>query len=164
MAKKKEKENWVAWLMHNYRITFLLVGVMFVMGFVGLDKMAKAEFPDFTIRQGVVVAVYPGATAEEVEAQVARPLERYLFTYDEVKRKKTTSTSSDGMCTIMVELQDDVDNKDEVWSKIRHGLNTFKQQLPQGVVAIVVNDDFGSTSAILMAIESEHRSYRERKK
>lgn len=59
--------------------------------------MAKAEFPDFTIRQGVVVAVYPGATAEEVEAQVARPLERYLFTYDEVKRKKTTSTSSDGM-------------------------------------------------------------------
>jgi len=164
MAKKKEKENWVAWLMHYYRITFLLVGVMFVMGFIGLDKMAKAEFPDFTIRQGVVVAVYPGATAEEVEAQVARPLERYLFTYDEVKRKKTTSTSSDGMCTIMVELQDDVDNKDEVWSKIRHGLNTFKQQLPQGVMAIAVNDDFGSTSAILMAIESEHRSYRELRK
>ena len=164
MAKKKEKENWVAWLMHNYRITFLLVGVMFVMGIVGLDKMAKAEFPDFTIRQGVVVAVYPGATAEEVEAQVARPLERYLFTYDEVKRKKTTSTSSDGLCTMMVELQDDVDNKDEVWSKIRHGLNSFKQQLPQGVVAIAVNDDFGSTSAILLAIESEHRSYRELKK
>ena len=164
MAKKKEKKNWVAWLMHHYRITFLLVGVMFVMGFIGLDKMAKAEFPDFTIRQGVVVAVYPGATAEEVEAQVARPLERYLFTYDEVKRKKTTSTSSDGMCTIMVELQEDVDNKDEVWSKIRHGLNTFKQQLPHGVMAIAVNDDFGSTSAILMAIESEHRSYRELRK
>lgn len=164
MAKKKEKENWVAWLMHNYRITFMLVGVMFVMGFIGLDKMAKAEFPDFTIRQGVVVAVYPGATAEEVEAQVARPLERYLFTYNEVKRKKTTSTSSDGMCMMMVELQDDVDNKDEVWSKIRHGLIDFKQQLPQGVVAIAVNDDFGSTSAILLAIESEHRSYRELKK
>ena len=164
MAKKKEKENWVAWLMHNYRITFLLVGVMFVVGFLGLDKMAKAEFPDFTIRQGVVVAVYPGATAEEVEAQVARPLERYLFTYDEVKRKKTTSTSSNGLCTMMVELEDDVDNKDEVWSKIRHGLNSFKQQLPQGVVAIAVNDDFGSTSAILLAIESEHRSYRELRK
>ncbi len=164
MTKNKEKKNWVAWLMHNYRITFLLVGVMFVMGFLGLDKMAKAEFPDFTIRQGVVVAVYPGATAEEVEAQVARPLERYLFTYDEVKRKKTTSTSSNGLCTMMVELEDDVDNKDEVWSKIRHGLNSFKQQLPQGVVAIAVNDDFGSTSAILLAIESEHRSYRELKK
>ncbi|MCR4764639.1 MAG: efflux RND transporter permease subunit [Bacteroidaceae bacterium] len=150
--------------MHNYRITFLLVGLMFLMGIFGLDKMAKAEFPDFTIRQGVVVAVYPGATAEEVEEQVARPLERYLFTFDEVKRKKTTSNSSNGMCTLMVELQDNVNNKDEVWSKIRHGLNTFKQQLPQGVLAIAVNDDFGETSAILMAIESEHRSYRELKK
>ncbi|MCR4582802.1 MAG: efflux RND transporter permease subunit [Prevotella sp.] len=150
--------------MHNYRITFLLVGLMFLLGFLGLDKMPKAEFPDFTIRQGVVVAVYPGATAEEVEMQVARPLERYLFTYDEVKREKTTSTSSNGMCTVMVELQDGVNNKDEVWSKIRHGLNTFKQQLPQGVMAIAVNDDFGETSAILIAIESEHRSYRELKK
>ncbi len=162
--KKKEKENWVAWLMHNYRITFLLVGLMFLLGLLGLDKMPKAEFPDFTIRQGVVVAVYPGATAEEVEMQVARPLERYLFTYDEVKREKTTSTSSNGMCMMMVELKDNVDNKDEVWSKIRHGLNSFKQQLPQGVVAIAVNDDFGETSAILMAIESEQRSYRELRK
>ncbi len=157
MAKKKEKENWVAWLMHNYRITFLLVGVMFVMGFIGLDKMAKAEFPDFTIRQGVVVAVYPGATAEEVEAQVARPLERYLFTYDEVKRKKTTSTSSDGMCMMMVELQDDVDNKDEVWSKIRHGLIDLKQTMPKGIMDIAVNDKKQSKSAIKLAKERKKR-------
>ena len=158
-----KKQNWVAWLMHNYRLTFLLVGAVFVMGLFGLDMMPKAEFPDFTIRQGVVVAVYPGATAEEVEMQVARPLERYLFTYEEVKRKKTTSTSSNGMCTIMVELHDEVKEMDEVWSKIRHGLNTFKSELPQGVLAIAVNDDFGATSSTLVAIESEHRSYRELK-
>lgn len=158
-----KKQNWVAWLMHNYRLTFLLVVVVFVMGLFGLDMMPKAEFPDFTIRQGVVVAVYPGATAEEVEMQVARPLERYLFTYEEVKRKKTTSTSSNGMCTIMVELHDEVKETDEVWSKIRHGLNTFKSELPQGVLTIAVNDDFGATSSTLVAIESEHRSYRELK-
>ena len=74
MAKKKEKENWVAWLMHNYRITFLLVGVMFVMGFIGLDKMAKAEFPDFTIRQGVVVAVKPDASILLIWRVSALPL------------------------------------------------------------------------------------------
>jgi len=126
--------------------------------------MAKAEFPDFVIRQGVVVAVYPGATAEEIEEQVARPLERYLFTFDEVKREKTTTTSSNGMCVCMVELQDDVTDKDNVWSKIKHGLNTFKsQQLPSGVLALQVNDDFGSASALLIALESENHSYRELK-
>ena len=89
----EKRQNWVAWLMHNYRLTFLLVAVVFILGIFGLGKMPKAEFPDFTIRQCVVVAVYPGATAEEIEMQVARPLERYLFTFEEVKRRKTTSTS-----------------------------------------------------------------------
>ena len=158
-----KKQNWVAWLMHNYRLTFLLVGVVFLLGVFGVDMMPKAEFPDFTIRQGLVVAVYPGATAEEVEMQVARPLERYLFTFEEVKRRKTTSTSSNGMCMMMVELHDEVNNMDEVWSKIRHGLNNFKSELPQGVLAIAVNDDFGATSSTLIALESEHRSYRELK-
>lgn len=159
------KKNWVGWLMHNYRITFLLIVLLFIFGLFGFDKMAKAEFPDFVIRQGVVVAVYPGATAEEVEEQVAKPLERYLFTFDEVKRSKTTMTSSNGMCVCQVELQDRVNNKDEVWSKIKHGLNTFKgQSLPSGVLALAVNDDFGSASALLIAIESEDRSPRELKK
>lgn len=157
-------KNWVAWLMRNYRITFLLVGLTFVLGLFGVEMMPKAEFPDFTIRQGVVVAVYPGATAEEVEMQVARPLERYLFTFNEVKRSKTTATSSNGMCIVMVELEDNVNNKDEVWSKIRHGINNFKSSLPSGVLAVVVNDDFGETSALLLALESEHRSYRELQK
>lgn len=159
----EKRQNWVAWLMHNYRLTFLLVAVVFILGIFGLGKMPKAEFPDFTIRQGVVVAVYPGATAEEIEMQVARPLERYLFTFEEVKRRKTTSTSSNGLCTIMVELHDEVDNMDEVWSKIRHGLNSYKSQLPQGVLTIIVNDDFDATSATLVAIASEQRSYRELK-
>ncbi|MBQ7484523.1 MAG: efflux RND transporter permease subunit, partial [Bacteroidaceae bacterium] len=151
--------------MHNFRITGLIIILLFVFGIIGFDKMAKSEFPDFVIRQGVVVAVYPGATAEEVEEQVAKPLERYLFTYDEVKRHKTTTTSTNGMCIAMVELQDNVNNKDEVWSKIKHGLNSFKSQsLPSGVLALSVNDDFGSSSALLIAIESENRSYKELKK
>jgi multidrug efflux pump subunit AcrB len=133
------------------------------MGIYGMYIMPKDEFPHATIRQGVVVAVYPGATSEEVEQQVARPLERYLFTFGEVNRKKTTTQSQNGMCIVMVKLNDDVNNKDEVWSKIKHGLNGFKAQLPSGVLAIVVNDDFGNTSALLIAIESDQRSYRELK-
>lgn len=158
------KDGWVAGLMRYYRITFLFVLLALVLGFYGFQKMAKAEYPEMVMRQGLVIAIYPGATAEDVEEQVARPLERYLFTFDEVKRHKTTTTSSNGMCVAQVELQDDINNKDEVWSKIKHGLNAFKtQSLPSGVLALVVNDDFGSASALLIAIESENRSYRDLK-
>ena len=142
----------------------LIITIMFGMGIFGMYVMPKDEFPHATIRQGVVVAVYPGATTEEIEQQVARPLERYIFTYGEVNRVKTTTTSQNGMCIMMVKLNDEVNNKDEVWSKIKHGLNSFKSQLPAGVLAIVVNDDFGNTSALLIAIESSERSYRELKK
>ena len=155
--------NWLKWPLEHYPISLLIIGIMFVMGIYGMYVMPKDEFPHVTIRQGVVVAVYPGATSEEVEQQVARPLERYLFTFGEVNRAKTTTTSQNGMCYALVKLSDEVNNKDEVWSKIKHGLNTFKSQLPAGVLAVVVNDDFGNTSALLVAIESKQRSYRELK-
>ena len=155
--------NWLKWPLEHYSISLLIICILFVLGIFGMWDMPKDEFPHATIRQGVVVAVYPGATTEEVEQQVARPLERYIFTFGEVNRVKTTTTSQNGMCIVMVKLNDDVNNKDEVWSKIKHGLNGFKAQLPSGVLAIVVNDDFGNTSALLIAIESDQRSYRELK-
>ena len=149
--------------MRNFRITFLIVGCLFVFGIYALARIPKQEFPEYTIRQGVVVGVYPGATAEEVEEQLAKPLEQFLMTYKEVKRAKTTSTSQNGMCYVMVELNDDVNDKDEVWSKVKHGLAAFKMQLPAGVAAVVTNDDFGDPSALLITLESDTRSYRELK-
>ncbi len=158
-----KKMSWLNWPLKHYSVSLLIVAILFILGIYGMYVMPKDEFPAFTIRQGVVIAVYPGATSEEIEEQVAKPLERYLFTYEEVRREKTTTTSQNGMCIVMVHLNDDVNNKDEVWSKIKHGLNAFKSQLPSGVLGIVVNDDFGNTSALLIAIESPERSYRELK-
>lgn len=145
---EEKKTNWFKWPLEHYPISLLIIALLFVMGIYGMRQMPKDEFPAATIRQGVVAAVYPGATSEEVEVQVAKPLERYLFTFKEVLRAKTTSTSQNGMCIVMVRLKDDVNNKDEVWSKIKHGLQSFKQSLPSGVLALVTNDDFGNTSEI----------------
>ncbi len=161
VAVGKRKGSWAAWPVNNYRITIVITVLLLAFGLYGMYMMPKDEFPAYTVRQGLVVAVMPGATSEEIEAQVARPLERYLFTYKEVKREKTTTTSQNGMCLVMVQLQDYVNNKDEVWSKLKHGLNTFKSQLPSGVAAVIVNDDFGDACALLITVESQQRSYRE---
>ena len=155
------KMSWLKWPLEHYPISLLIVAILFVLGIYGMYIMPKDEFPAFTVRQGVVIAAYPGATSEEIEQQVAKPLERYLFTFGEVNRAKTSTTSQNGMCIVMVRLNDEVNNKDEVWSKIKHGLNLFKSSLPSGVMALVANDDFGNTSALLIAIESPKRSYRE---
>lgn len=147
--------------MRYHRIMLLVVGLLVALGIYGLWVMPKQEFPPFTIRQGLVVGIYPGATSAEVEEQLAKPLERFLFTYKEVKKAKTYTLSQDGIAYVMVELNDDVHNKDEVWSKIKHGVSGFKMQLPAGVLALVVNDDFGDTSALLISLQSEDKTYRE---
>lgn len=157
----KEKSTFIAWPINNYKITAFIVALLLTFGIYGIYTMPKDEFPPFTIRQGVVVAVMPGATAQEIEEQVARPLERYVFTYKEVDRQKTYSTSQNGMCILMVQFQPDENNLTPVWSKMKHGINNFKSQLPSGVIALVVQDDFGDSSALLITVESVQRSYRE---
>lgn len=161
MGKEKKKLNPVEWAMHYKQIVIMLVCGLMAFGIFGLSKMKKNEFPDFTIRQGIVVAACPGFTAEEIEQQVTKPLEDYIFSYKEVKKNKTQSVSTDGMAVIQVQLNDDLNNKDEFWSKFKHGVSVFKNELPKSVVAIQVMDDFGDTSALLITLESENKTYRE---
>lgn len=157
----KNKNSIIESAMRNRGITFFLIALLVLVGVYALLKMPKQEFPAFTIRQGVIVGVYPGATSAQVEEQLAKPLEEFLFTYKEIRKNKTYTMSRDGVVYAMVELEENVDNKDEVWSKIKHGLSLFKAQLPSGVLALIANDDFGDTSALLISLESETRSYRE---
>lgn len=157
----KRKLNIVEWAMHYRQIVILVVCCLMAFGIYGLTEMRKNEFPDFTIRQGIVVAVAPGNTAEEMEQQVVKPLEEYIFTYKDVKKEKTVSTCRDGIAYIKVQLNDEITNSDDFWSKLKHGMQEFKGSLPQNVMAVVVKDDFGDTSSLLITMESEEKTYRE---
>lgn len=68
----------------------LLVCVLIAFGIYALKVMDKNEFPSFTIREGVVAAVYPGATVEQIEDEVLKPIEDYIFSYKQVDKKKDT--------------------------------------------------------------------------
>jgi len=161
MNTKNKKRNAVEWAMHYHKIVILLVCCLVAFGIYSLPEMRKNEFPDSTIRQGIVVAVVPGNTAQEMLEQVAKPLEEYIFTYKEVRKERTFSKSRDGIVYIQVQLNDEVNNKDEFWSKFRHGVSDFKGQLPSNVLALQVIDDFGDTSSLLITMESEDKTYRE---
>lgn len=156
-----KKRTMIEWAMHYRQIVILVVCCLMAFGIYSLPNMRKNEFPDFTIRQGLVVAVAPGNTAEEMVEEVTKPLENYIFSYKEVKKKKTFSKSRDGIVYIQVELNDDLQDKDEFWSKFKHGVANFKAQLPSNVLAVQVVDDFGDTSALLITMESSDKTYRE---
>jgi multidrug efflux pump subunit AcrB len=157
----KSNSKIIAWALDNRSIIYLVVGLLFAAGIYSLVEIPKQEMPEFVIRQGVVIGVYPGANSLDVEQQLTGPLEKYLFTFSEVNREKTHSKSKDGMSYIFVELADDVKDKNVVWSKIKHGINTFKSSLPSGVLAVIANDNFADVASVLVTLESEDKTYRE---
>ncbi len=148
--------------MRRHGLVMTLFMVLMAFGIWSLPQMNKDEFPQFTIRQGLVVAYYPGATAEEVEQQVTIPLEDYINSFEFVDKKLTFSQSQDGLAYIYVMLRMTAVNNEAAWAKIRAGLPLLqKTQLPTGVLQTLVIDDFGNTSSLLIAVESPERSPRE---
>ena len=146
---------------HHGLVMALFVGLM-LFGIWSLPRMNKDEFPQFTIRQALVVALYPGATADEVEQQVTIPLEEYINSFETVNKSLTYSESQDGIVYLYVMLRNDVRDDAAAWAKIRAGLPVLqKTKMPSGVLQTVLIDDFGNTSSLLIAIESAERSPRE---
>lgn len=154
--KRPSGFNPIGWGIDHRKMVFVVFVALIALGIVGLFRMNRDEFPTFRIKMGLVAAVYPGATAREMEEQVATPLEEILFSFQEVNRSTTTSVSKDGICYIYVDLGDNVPQakKDEIWSKIKLKLNQAKAQLPPGVLGVAAVDDFAQVSAMILALTS----------
>jgi multidrug efflux pump subunit AcrB/outer membrane protein TolC len=143
-------------------VTLILTAMVVMIGIHAFLKMQRTEDPTVTIRTGLVAAMYPGATSEQVEKQVTKTLEKHIFKFPEVRKEKTYSTSRPGVVIINVELEDNVKNSDVFWAKLRHELNVVKStELPAGVMGPVVDSDFGDTVAMLVAVHGKRYGYRE---
>lgn len=158
-----KKEGIIEWAMH-YKVIPLAIGfVLVLLGIYALLNMPRNEFPEFTIRQGVIIGMYPGASSEQVEEQMTKKAEAYLFTFNEVDKTKTYSYSRDGMMYLFVEVAARVSASDTkaFWNKIKNGMLVLQAEMPKEVRGFLVNSEFGSTSALLLAVESPTRPYKD---
>ncbi|MCX6559372.1 MAG: efflux RND transporter permease subunit [Candidatus Aminicenantes bacterium] len=157
----KNKKSWLEILLGLKQILFLFVGLFVLVGILALIKMPRDEFPEFKIRQGIVIGIYPGASSLQVEEQLTSKVEEYLFQYHAVNRSKTWSMSKENVMVIYVDVSEKEKNPDEFWLKLRHGLNELKKELPSGVNSLTADNDFGSASAVLLAVQSDTKTYPE---
>lgn len=143
-------------------VIYLLTAMICLAGIAALRDMPRREDPKVSIRRGLVLAAYPGATAAQVEEQVTRRIEQKLFAFEEVRKGKTVATSMDGGVIVDVALDDAVKDSDPFWSKLRHEMNELSvTELPKGVLGPVVRSDFGDVIAVLLAVTGERYSYSE---
>ncbi len=157
------KKNIYESVMKHPQIVFVITGLFLVFGVYALLNMPRQEFPEFVIRQGLVLGVYPGANSAEVEEQLTEKVENYIFSFEEVNKKKTYAISKEGVMIMFVELNDNIKNSDQFWSKLKLGLNTLKQSLPPGVLVLRGDNNYGDTSDLLISLSSKHKTYKELK-
>ncbi|HOW85576.1 MAG TPA: efflux RND transporter permease subunit [Candidatus Aminicenantes bacterium] len=139
----------------------MLVVILIAAGVMALVKMPRDEYPEFKVRQGIIVGVYPGATSEQVEAEVTDKVEQYLYQYKSIKRSETYSVSRENVMIVYVEVSEKEKDPDAFWVKLRHGLNELKAGLPSGLASLTADNDFGNTSALLLSVRSDGKTYRE---
>ena len=142
-------------------LIILILSMLMAFGVYSLEVINKQEFPSFTVREGVVAAIYPGASSEQMEEEVLKPLETYIFSYKEVNKKKTHSQVTAGTVIIFVELDDNVENTDGFWNEFKLGMEQEKLKLPSGVLGVETISNFGATSSLLITMQSSDKTYRE---
>jgi multidrug efflux pump subunit AcrB len=136
----------------------LLVGVL-VWGWFGYHSMPQRKDPDIPVRVAVASCSWPGATAQQVEQFVTRPIE------DAVAENKTIhpgtaadygirSVSIPGYAYVYVQLAEDISDVKRQFSDINLKLNALNSQLPSGAGPISFQSDFGDTAALMLTIAS----------
>ena len=108
-----------------------------------------------------MVGVYPGATEEEVEQQLAKPLEDFLWTFKEIDKERVSTVCQNNVCYSIVWLKSKGEDNTEFWNKLKERLPLLRAKLPSGVLGVFANEDFGDVSAMLISIESDDKTYRE---
>ena len=117
-------------LYNNPRLLALFVGLILVAGITSFNVLPRLEDPVLVSRWATVTTLFPGATPERVESLVTETLEQEIQEVEEVKLVRSTSRT--GISTITIELQDDVDETGEVWSRLRNKIDDAKAEFPVG--------------------------------
>ena len=142
-------------------ITLFLIVLVTIAGIYAFFGLGRAEDPPITVKQMTVITVWPGATAQEIQDQVAEPLEKRL---QELKWYDRTETyTRPGMAFITLSLQDKTPPAEvqEEFYQARKKLGDESQRLPAGVIGPMINDEFSDVTFALFALKAKGEPQRQ---
>ncbi|ELE6492784.1 efflux RND transporter permease subunit [Enterobacter kobei] len=142
-------------------ITLFLIVLVTIAGIYAFFGLGRAEDPPFTVKQMTVISVWPGATAQEMQDQVAEPLEKRL---QELKWYDRTETyTRPGMAFITLSLQDKTPPAEvqEEFYQARKKLGDESLNLPAGTIGPMINDEFADVTFALFALKAKGEPQRQ---
>ena len=152
--------KWVRFFTERATLFWSLMAAIIVAGVISYQQMPKLEDPVVAVKQAMVVVNYPGASAHDVELEVAIPLEDVLRTLPDVKKIKTECHDQTAMVTVEFWMSVPKKDLEQRFDLLRRKVNDLSLQLPQGCTPIVI-DDMMDVYGIFYAFTGEGYSYPE---
>ncbi|MBU9829731.1 efflux RND transporter permease subunit [Rahnella sp. FC061912-K] len=136
-------------------ITLFLIILITVAGILSFFELGRAEDPPFTVKQMTIISAWPGATAQEMQDQVAEPLEKRMQELKWYDRSETYTRP--GLAFTMLSLQDRTppSQVQEEFYQARKKLGDEAKNLPTGVIGPMVNDEFSDVTFALFALKAK---------
>ncbi len=169
MAHKTDSEmiqhthNTARFFVEHRQIALVLLLGTFMWGWYGYSKMAKRKDPVIPVRIAVASCKWPGATAEEIEQLITRPIEQTMAQNQAVKPPDGSdygirSLSFPNFALVFVQLDENVKDTLKQLNDINLRLNELSNKLPDGAGPIQFNGNFGDTAALMLTVASPRAS------
>ncbi|MCR9290294.1 MAG: efflux RND transporter permease subunit [Bacteroidetes bacterium] len=146
------------------QVTFLIIGIIMILGLTGYQQLSRDAMPPFTIRTCSIVTTFPGASPERVETLVTDKIEKVIQEIPELKT--VTSESRTSLSIIQAELKPEIkkENLQAIWDKIRRKIEAIESELPDNILPPDIKDDgLGVVYGIQIGLEADGYSYAEMK-
>ena len=149
------------WAFKNSKLVYFLVAVLVLGGILGAYDMSKLEDPEIKVKTAMVVTMYPGASAHQVELEVTDVLEKTMRTVSGVGNIESYSYNDYSL--IQVDLLSTVKDEEveQCWDVLRRRVAQARSSFPSGVMEPVVKDDFGYVYGMFYALTGEGLNDRE---
>lgn len=149
------KFNLSALAVRERSITLFLIILITVAGVLSFFELGRAEDPPFTVKQMTIISAWPGATAQEMQDQVAEPLEKRMQELKWYDRSETYTRP--GLAYTMLSLQDSTppSQVQEEFYQARKKLGDEAKNLPAGVIGPMFNDEFSDVTFALFALKAK---------
>ena len=149
------------WALNRGVLINAFVAVLIIGGLWAFTQMPKLEDPAVRVKQALVVATYPGASAHQVELELTDPIEKSIRQMPGIDHIESSSYAD--MTIITVELHPTVkdDELEQQWDLLRHKVENIKPSLPKGSQVMTVADDFGDVYGMFYALTGDGLSDRQ---
>jgi len=156
--------NLSAWAVSHPPLVLFFILALGIAGFLSYQKLGRAEDPFFTVKVVNVSMMWPGATAQEMQTQVADPIEKKLQELPHFEKVQTYSKP--GFSAMQVTFKDSTPAKDVpyLFYLLRKKLADAQGSLPSGTIGPIVNDEFSDVDSILFMLTGAGADYAQLKK